>query len=683
MARPRDERGSSTRYRDGGDYMDDRERRHRHSSSRHKDRGYDDEPSAATRERRERRRAEEARREADMDINELRARRESYYTSRPESRRERESTKREPVKDKSSRSSKDKEVRRDSSKRTKKRDVVADDRDDFVYGKSKSRGRIAEEVPVRRPSTRKRSEEGGSSSRTAYTPLSGSGSASVRRVEIPPVTRTTSIRETREARETREPRESSKAHASARPSVRRTGTIKPPTQPPPLTRTQSVKEAARRSTGGILSSFFKPSTSRTPSAGTHKEERRVDCLVCMNDDLPLNKTVKLACGHRMCYSCLKRQFSLSVKDPAHMPPRCCTSEHIPLKYADRLFDDKFKTLWNKKFQEYTTANRLYCPSKGCGQWVKPSKIKMDPTYGRNKFHTKRECPKDEETNRVVEMAKEQGWQRCYSCKAVVELKEGCNHMTCRCTAQFCMVCAAPWKTCSCPWFNYEHIPDDDRLNDMRVPQPRYPDIEVVEIAEEPPLARRPSTRARERVERDREFDRGERVMSAHLRDSLHVRNPTPAISESRRTEPDIRLYALGNAGAHHMNESYAIRSMPTSAARTAARISTPRTSTPRTSTPRASFFSSSSSRRVAAPVAAPVPMRSAPVAAPVPMRSAPSPVVTSSTMAGLSKDGRKIGANRVGTWLSHVQIDPEATTTAARDVEVDDWRCDGTMIGID
>lgn len=225
-----------------------------------------------------------------------------------------------------------------------------------------------------------------------------------------------------------------------------------------------------------------------------------------------------------------------------------------------------------------------------------------------------------------------------------------------------MVCAAPWKTCNCPWFNYQHIPDDDRLNDMRVPQPRYPDIEVIEIAEEPPLARRPSTRARERVERDREFDRGERVMSAHLRDSLHVRNPTPAISESRRTEPDVRLYALGNAGGHHMNDSYAIRSMPTSAARTAAR-----TSTPRTSTPRGSFFSSTSRR----------------VSAPVPTRSAPPPVVTSSTMAGLSKDGRKVGANRVGTWLSHVQIDPEATTTAARDVEVDDWRCDGTMIGID
>ena len=138
---------------------------------------------------------------------------------------------------------------------------------------------------------------------------------------------------------------------------------------------------------------------------------RVDCLVCMNDDLPLSKNGTLV-----------------------------------LSQLSALFDDKFKVQWNKKFQEYTTANRLYCPSKGCGQWIKPSKIKMDPTYGRkyarcsscntkvcvlcnSKFHTKRECPKDEETNRLVEMAKEKGWQRCYSCKAVVELKEGCNHMT--------------------------------------------------------------------------------------------------------------------------------------------------------------------------------------------------------------------------------------------------------------
>lgn len=52
-------------------------------------------------------------------------------------------------------------------------------------------------------------------------------------------------------------------------------------------------------------------------------------------------------------------------------------------------------------------------------------------------------------------------------------------------------------------------------------------------------------------------------------------------------------------------------------------------------------------------------------------------------MAGLSRDGSKRGANRVGTWLNHVVVDDEAIRTAPRDVEVDDWRVDGSVRGID
>lgn len=70
------------------------------------------------------------------------------------------------------------------------------------------------------------------------------------------------------------------------------------------------------------------------------------------------------------------------------------------------------------------------------------------------------------------MAKEQGWQRCFNCQATVELKEGCNHMTCRCTAQFCMICGAKWKTCDCPWFNYASV-ESDRLEHMNIAEIRH------------------------------------------------------------------------------------------------------------------------------------------------------------------------------------------------------------------
>lgn len=167
-----------------------------------------------------------------------------------------------------------------------------------------------------------------------------------------------------------------------------------------------------------------------------------------------------------------------------MPPKCCTQDHIPLKHVEKLFDLRFKKKWNLKYQEYTTKNRIYCPAKGCGEWIKPSHIHMDTSGGANtgrkygkcsrcrtkvcttcngKWHTSRECPKDEATQRFAEIAKKEGWQRCYNCSATVELKEGCNHMTCRCRAEFCMICGLKWKTCDCPWFNYDVV-ENDRLN---------------------------------------------------------------------------------------------------------------------------------------------------------------------------------------------------------------------------
>ncbi|KAI9681420.1 MAG: hypothetical protein M1817_002704 [Caeruleum heppii] len=251
---------------------------------------------------------------------------------------------------------------------------------------------------------------------------------------------------------------------------------------------ESIAHSKRSS--GFLARFFPtaPSTQRPAKA-----ERRVECLTCLSDDIPISKSAKLGCGHIMCTDCLIRIFKLSVTDPQHMPPKCCTPDHIPLKHVDRLFDNKFKARWNRKFQEYTTKNRLYCPKRGCGNWIKPSHIHHDRsvasksarTYGKcsrcktkvcckcnNKWHSGKDCPKDEATKQFVEIAKREGWQRCHNCSAMVELKEGCNHMTCRCTAEFCMLCGAKWKTCNCPWFNYDQI-EMDRLDHMNFAMPAY------------------------------------------------------------------------------------------------------------------------------------------------------------------------------------------------------------------
>ncbi|KIW37341.1 uncharacterized protein PV06_10388 [Exophiala oligosperma] len=219
----------------------------------------------------------------------------------------------------------------------------------------------------------------------------------------------------------------------------------------------------QKSTVGKLSGMFLPNS---------EPQKKVSCLTCGADDVPVLKSAKLPCSHRMCHSCLKRIFTMSVKDPAHMPPRCCTDQHIDLKHVDRLFDQKFKVLWNRKYDEFKTKNRIYCPARRCGAWIKPHHMKIEDgrKVGRckqcktrvcgicsQKMHVSRDCPKDPEMKALAQVAREKGWQRCYNCSAMVELKEGCNHMTCRCTAEFCMICGLKWKSCDCPWFNYQAV----------------------------------------------------------------------------------------------------------------------------------------------------------------------------------------------------------------------------------
>ena len=55
-----------------------------------------------------------------------------------------------------------------------------------------------------------------------------------------------------------------------------------------------------------------------------------------------------------------------------MPPTCCSEECIDLKHVDKLFNITFKKKWNRKYQEFTTKNRIYCPAVACGSWIRPA-----------------------------------------------------------------------------------------------------------------------------------------------------------------------------------------------------------------------------------------------------------------------------------------------------------------------
>jgi len=59
------------------------------------------------------------------------------------------------------------------------------------------------------------------------------------------------------------------------------------------------------------------------------------------------------------------------------------------------------------------------------------------------------CPQDRDLQLLDEIAEESGWRRCFKCHMLVEHREACSHMTCRCGAQFCYICGLKWRTCHC------------------------------------------------------------------------------------------------------------------------------------------------------------------------------------------------------------------------------------------
>ncbi|QSZ36417.1 hypothetical protein DSL72_006294 [Monilinia vaccinii-corymbosi] len=359
----------------------------------------------------------------------------------------------------------------------------------------------------------------------------------------------------------------------SKPTLRRNSTSgDKPKGPASVANTATSNTSQRR--GSFLGSFFSSGPPPPPPAPP-EPEKLVECLTCLSDDIPKSKCAKLRCGHRMCHSCLKRIFRLSVKDPAHMPPKCCTSEHIPLKHVEKLFDIPFKKLWNKKYHEYTTKNRIYCPAKRCGEWIKPENIHKEngKKYGicgrcktkvcalcNGKWHGSKECPKDDETNKLLETAKQAGWQRCYSCRTMVELKEGCNHMTCHCTAQFCMICGLKWKTCNCPWFNFEAV-ENDRLDHIQVP-PRVPVQDAPDRNTAPPARgardrarRQPPANFNDEINQRRRQEREDERLARQLQNWGTDGMPT----NDRDTDYNGgigEIQGVGNGANHFMNQDY-------------------------------------------------------------------------------------------------------------------------------
>ncbi|KAI2617065.1 hypothetical protein GGR54DRAFT_210286 [Hypoxylon sp. NC1633] len=196
----------------------------------------------------------------------------------------------------------------------------------------------------------------------------------------------------------------------------------------------------------------------------------MSCSACREDLQPDQTLQKLPCGHSYCARCLRIMINQATAEESKMPPRCCT-QPMPGSTIRSILSREEQNQFLKAIVQFSTPweSRVFCSNPACEEFI-PPRSRIDPKYPfqavcrkcktrvcvmckRGAHPIGQDCPDDWELEAVLKMGEKSGWRRCYKCRTLVELAQGCTHMTCRCRAQFCYICGAVWDPMvGCPNF---------------------------------------------------------------------------------------------------------------------------------------------------------------------------------------------------------------------------------------
>ena len=158
------------------------------------------------------------------------------------------------------------------------------------------------------------------------------------------------------------------------------------------------------------------------------------CAACRESVATLDN-LAAPCGHIYCHPCLSDLFRASTTDRSLFPPRCC-NQNFPLQSARDILDSELLRLFDERSLEFSLSNPTYCVQ--CSTLVPPEQIVdhiasciacKTSTCSLCKWSEyKGFCTEDTANQVFIDFAEENSWQRCYSCRRMVELTVGCNHV---------------------------------------------------------------------------------------------------------------------------------------------------------------------------------------------------------------------------------------------------------------
>ncbi|MCJ1312838.1 hypothetical protein MMC25_006514 [Agyrium rufum] len=165
--------------------------------------------------------------------------------------------------------------------------------------------------------------------------------------------------------------------------------------------------------------------------------KKQKCCSCMGSCFSFD-VYTAPCNHPYCRECVVELFTASMKDESLFPPRCCR-EVMSISTVEEFLSPEFQRAFEAKRVEFTTLDRTYCSQPLCSAFLPSASITADTALCslcstttcaicKSASHNG-DCPKDADLQLCLDTASEQGWRRCESCKRMIELTIGCNHIT--------------------------------------------------------------------------------------------------------------------------------------------------------------------------------------------------------------------------------------------------------------
>lgn len=265
-----------------------------------------------------------------------------------------------------------------------------------------------------------------------------------------------------------------------------------------------IRFAFKLARDAILSQITKSTESGSANISTEV------CVICLEDTEANQMYTVDSCQHRYCFSCMKQH--VEVKLLHGTMPKCphegCNIG-LDVENCTKFLTPKLIEMMTQRKKENSipVTEKVYCPNPKCSALMSKSEVlEYAKSFGAERsaarkctkcnglfcidckvpWHSNMTCwdykKKNPEDLKLKSLANRNLWRQCVKCNHMIELAEGCYHMTCRCGYEFCYTCGAEWKdkkaTCSCPLWDeaniirseqdrdfYEDLYDDDDDDD--------------------------------------------------------------------------------------------------------------------------------------------------------------------------------------------------------------------------